>query len=72
VSTRQQTIGQTVYRFEDLKTLLARASPARSGDELAGCAAQTPEERVAAQMALADLPLRHFCPKPSSLTRMMR
>ena len=56
----RQTIGQTVYRFEDLKTLLAKASPARSGDELAGLAARSPEERVAAQLALADLPLKTF------------
>ncbi len=56
----RQTVGQTVYRFEDLKTLLAKASPARSGDELAGLAARSPEERVAAQLALADLPLATF------------
>ena len=41
----------------DLKTLLAKATPARSGDELAGIAAASREERVKAQMALADLPL---------------
>jgi ethanolamine ammonia-lyase large subunit len=54
------TISSVTYRFDDLKTLLARASPARSGDELAGVAAHTVEERVAAQMALADLPLDEF------------
>jgi len=54
------TIGQVCYRFADLKTLLAKATPARSGDELAGIAAATAEERVAAQMALADLPLSTF------------
>jgi ethanolamine ammonia-lyase large subunit len=54
------TVGQTVYRFADLKTLLAKATPARSGDELAGIAAHSPEERIAAQMALADLPLATF------------
>jgi ethanolamine ammonia-lyase large subunit len=54
------TIGGVVHRFGDLKTLLARATPARSGDELAGLAARTAEERVAAQMALADLPLNVF------------
>ena len=48
------------YRFPDLRTLLARASPARSGDVLAGLAAESAEERVAAQMALADLPLGTF------------
>ena len=58
------TLGQTVYRFEDLKTLLAKATPARSGDELAGIAARSPEERVAAQMALADLPLTTFLSEP--------
>ncbi len=47
-------------RFPDLKTLLAKATPQRSGDELAGIAAKDPEERVAAQMALADLPLATF------------
>ena len=44
----------------DLKTLLARASPRRSGDELAGIAAASAEERVAAQMELADTPLKRF------------
>ncbi len=47
-----------------LKTLLARASPARSGDELAGIAAGSAEERVAAQMELADTPLRRFLEEP--------
>jgi ethanolamine ammonia-lyase large subunit len=54
------TIGGVKHRFDDLKTLLARATPARSGDELAGLSARTAEERVAAQMALADLPLSVF------------
>jgi ethanolamine ammonia-lyase large subunit len=53
-------LGSKRYQFEDLKTLLARASPARSGDFLAGVAALEDEERVAAQYALADLPLSHF------------
>jgi ethanolamine ammonia-lyase large subunit len=51
------TVGQTHYTFHDLRDLMAKASPARSGDELAGIAPETAEERVAAQMALADLPL---------------
>jgi len=54
------TVGGTRYRFPELRTLLARASPRRSGDELAGLAAESAEERVAAQMALADLPLAAF------------
>src|SRR5512146_2128670 len=55
-----QTSGGTRYVFGDLKTLLARATPFRSGDALAGVAAETAAERVAAQRALADLPLAHF------------
>src|SRR3984957_18456262 len=47
-----------------LKALLAKASPARSGDELAGIAAQSAEERVAAQMVLADTPLKRFLAEP--------
>jgi ethanolamine ammonia-lyase large subunit len=48
------------YTFPDLKSLLAKATPFRSGDALAGLAAQSGEERVAAQMVLADLPLTTF------------
>jgi ethanolamine ammonia-lyase large subunit len=51
------TVGSVRYHFPDLKTLLAKATPFRSGDALAGVAAGSAEERVAAQMALADLPL---------------
>jgi ethanolamine ammonia-lyase large subunit len=54
------TLGGRRYVFEDLKTLLAKASPARSGDELAGVAAASQAERVAARLALADAPLRAF------------
>src|SRR5215468_419098 len=54
------TIGTSRYLFPDLKTLMAKATPARSGDGLAGVAAASGEERVAAQYALADLPLRTF------------
>jgi ethanolamine ammonia-lyase large subunit len=43
-----------------LKTLLAKASPVRSGDELAGVTASSAEERVKAQMELADTPLKRF------------
>ncbi|PTY37950.1 ethanolamine ammonia-lyase [Saccharospirillum sp. MSK14-1] len=48
------------WHFEDLKTLLAKATPLRSGDQLAGVAAESAEQRVAAQMALADVPLKTF------------
>ncbi len=47
----------TRFRFPSLKVLLARATPDRSGDRLAGLAAGGPVERLAAQLALADLPL---------------
>lgn len=54
------TIGAQRYHFPDLKTLLAKAGPARSGDFLAGIAASSAAERMAAKMTLADLPLSHF------------
>ncbi len=54
------SIGAQTYHFGDLKTLMARASPARSGDYLAGVAAQSAQERAAAQMALAAVPLSDF------------
>ncbi|MEA2941785.1 MAG: ethanolamine ammonia-lyase large subunit [Bradyrhizobium sp.] len=48
------------YVFPDLRVLLAKATPPRSGDRLAGIAAETAEEMIAARMALADLPLKQF------------
>ena len=57
-------IAGTRYVFPDLRTLLARATPARSGDTLAGLAAATATERVAAQVALADLPLASILAEP--------
>ena len=56
----RHVIGSRAYGFADLKTLLARATPLRAGDVLAGVAAATYEERIAAQFALADVPLRNF------------
>ena len=56
---RQQIAGVT-YEFRGLVDLLAKASPRRSGDELAGCAAHSDAERAAAQWALADVPLSAF------------
>jgi ethanolamine ammonia-lyase large subunit len=53
-------IGSTRHTFADLRDLLAKATPLRSGDVLAGLAAESAEQRVAAQFALADLPLAHF------------
>ncbi len=54
------TLDGVTWRFPDLRTLLARASPLRSGDVLAGVAASTAEERMAARLALADVPLAAF------------
>jgi len=54
------TVGHHRHVFADLRTLLAKASPARSGDCLAGIAATSEEERMAARMALAEVPLSHF------------
>ncbi|HEY0780550.1 MAG TPA: ethanolamine ammonia-lyase subunit EutB [Gemmatirosa sp.] len=53
-------VGHERHRFADLRTLLARASPPRSGDQLAGLAASSEAERMAARFALADLPLATF------------
>ncbi len=61
---RSVDIGAKRYRFDDLRTLLAKASPLRSGDRLAGLAAETHEERVAARFALADVPLAAFLEEP--------
>ena len=54
------TLGHLTYRFKDLAEVMAKASPLRSGDQLAGVAAATAEERVVAQMVLAELPLSTF------------
>jgi ethanolamine ammonia-lyase large subunit len=54
----------TTHTFPDLRTLLARASPDRAGDRLAGLAAETQQARVAARMALADVPLKRFLAEP--------
>jgi ethanolamine ammonia-lyase large subunit len=54
------TVASHRYTFPDLAALLAKATPLRSGDVLAGVAAETEEERVAAQYALADLPIGAF------------
>jgi len=56
----RHSIGNVSFVFEDLRDLLAKASPPRSGDRLAGIAADSAEQMVAARMALANLPLRQF------------
>lgn len=58
--TYRHSFGNETFHFKDLKDLLAKASPARSGDQLAGIAACSNTERIAAQYTLADVPLRTF------------
>jgi len=57
-------VRKNTYTFYGLRELLAKASPARSGDMLAGIGAESDEERVAAQMALAEVPLKQFLDEP--------
>ncbi len=56
----RHTVGTVVHAFADLKTVLAKATPARSGDVLAGIAATSAAQRMAARMCLAELPLARF------------
>jgi len=56
----RHTIDATTHVFDDLRDLLAKASPPRAGDRLAGIAAESAEQMVAARMALADVPLTQF------------
>src|SRR5438105_7058580 len=56
----RHTIDATSYVFNDLRDLLAKATPPRSGDRLAGIAADSAEQMIAARMALADVPLKQF------------
>ncbi len=60
MATYSITVHGVKHDFPDLKTLLARATPARSGDEMAGIVAPGARERVVAQMALAEVPLDQF------------
>ena len=57
-------VGGKTHNFGSLKELMAKASPYRSGDVLAKVAARDYEERVAAQMCLADVPLKLFVEEP--------
>ena len=56
----RHTIDATSYVFDNLRDLLAKATPPRSGDRLAGVASESAEQMVAARMALADVPLKQF------------
>lgn len=60
MSTYTETIGGRSFTFHGLVDVMAKASPQRSGDELAGCAAESETERVAAAAALAGVPLETF------------
>jgi ethanolamine ammonia-lyase large subunit len=57
-------VAGTTHTFPDLRTLLARANPDRAGDRLAGLAAESQQARVAARIALADVPLKRFLAQP--------
>jgi ethanolamine ammonia-lyase large subunit len=58
------TLRGATHSFPDLRTLLAKSSPLRSGDQLAGLAAENAEARVIAQMTLAEVPLTAFLNEP--------
>lgn len=64
MATYQTTIAGKVHRFSGLAEVMARATPPRSGDALAGVAATSEEQRVAAQICLADIPLSAFTANP--------
>src|ERR1035437_1202120 len=64
MSGYRQSVGARTYFFTDLATLLARASPRKSGDELAGVAGHNDEERIAAKLCLADVALLQFLEEP--------
>ena len=56
----RHTIGATSYVFDGLRDLMAKATPPRSGDRLAGIAADSAEQMIAARIALSDVPLTQF------------
>ena len=64
MSVYAASLGGERHRFDDLRAVMACASPRRSGDELAGIAASCDRRRVAARMVLADLPLTRFLNEP--------
>src|SRR3982074_2360071 len=56
----RHAIDATSYVFENLRDLLAKATPPRSGDRLAGISADSAEQMIAARIALADVALKQF------------
>ncbi len=77
MTVRRTTLAGHTYEFTSLSDLLAKATPARSGDVLAGCAAESQAQRVAAQTVLADVPLQVFldehvvAPEDDDVTRLI-
>ena len=63
-NTYAYAVGGQSYQFDNLADVMAKASAAKSGDSLAGIAAETDEERVAAQLLLANVPLKRFIDEP--------
>ncbi|MGN8157853.1 ethanolamine ammonia-lyase subunit EutB [Salinisphaera sp. SWV1] len=64
MSDYRYTLGERTFIFDSLADVMAKASPARSGDRLAGVIAESAEQRVVAQMLLAELPLKRFLEEP--------
>jgi len=60
----QVDLGGVRYRFPSLRVVMAKASPPRSGDQLAGAAATSEQERMAARWVLSEVPLRLFLEEP--------
>ncbi len=58
------SLGGQSWTFGDLAELMAKATPPRSGDRLAGLAASSAQENVAAKYCLADVPLKRFLEEP--------
>src|SRR4051812_24972884 len=64
MSRYSASFGATRFAFGGLRELMAKASPLRSGDQLAGLAASSARERAVAQAILADVPLARFLEEP--------
>ena len=58
--TYSYVLGSKTFNFKSLADLMAKATPKRSGDELAGVAADSSQKRVVAQMKLCEIPLKTF------------
>ena len=71
-TTYSYMLGSKTYSFKNLVDLMAKATPKRSGDDLAGVSAKNSKERVVAQMRLAEVPLKTFLTQMLSLMKMMK